>query len=106
MAPSAIAAQSAPNALGTGAAHLQSLVAQAPYLSPLSAAPPRRYHLRQERDAVGPLVRIRGGGREQSRSLLRLPVIEARASLLAPPYNCHQRGASLYFSVGTDLKRP
>ena len=38
-------------------------------------ASPRRHHLRQEPDAVIPLVRIRGGGREQSRSLLRLPVL-------------------------------
>src|SRR5271166_824454 len=84
MAADAIAAQSAPDALGAGAAPLQTLVAQAPHLSSLPAVPPRRHHLRQEPDAVIPLVRIRGGGRAQSRSLLRLPVVAARASWLAP----------------------
>jgi hypothetical protein len=67
--------QSAPDALGAGAAHLPALVAQAPHLSSVSTAPPRRHHLRQEPDAVIPLVRIRAGGREQSRSLLRLPAL-------------------------------
>src|SRR5271169_5783572 len=80
MAADAIPAQSAPDALGTGAPPLQTLVAQTPYLSSLSLAPPRRHHLRQEPDAVIPLVRIRGGGREQSRSLLRLPVDDARSA--------------------------
>src|SRR5271167_243757 len=75
MAADAIAAQPATDALGAGATYLQALVAQAPHLSSLSAAPPRRHHLRQEPDAVIPLVRIRGGGRAQSRSLLRLPAI-------------------------------
>src|SRR5271169_1597186 len=42
-------------------------------------APPRRHHLRQEPDAVIPLVRIRGGGRAQARSLLRLPAMDSLA---------------------------
>ncbi len=44
-----------------------------------AATPPWRHYLRQEPDAVVPHVRIRGGGREQSRSLLRLPAMESRA---------------------------
>ncbi len=43
-------------------------------------APPRRHHLRQEPDAVIPLVRIRGGGRARARSLLRLPAIPSSRS--------------------------
>src|SRR6202795_815733 len=43
-----------------------------------SNAPPWRHYLRQEPDAVVPHVRIRGGGREQSRSLLRLPAMPRR----------------------------
>src|SRR5579864_8263435 len=39
-----------------------SLVACNPHPSSVSAASPRRYHLRQEPDADNPLVRIRGGG--------------------------------------------
>src|SRR5579864_6885187 len=41
-------------------------------LPSLSSAAHGRRHLRQEPDAGKPLVRIRGGGCEQSRSLLRL----------------------------------
>ena len=44
-----------------------------------SNAPPWRHYLRREPDAVVKHVRIRGGGREQSRSLFRLPVDDARA---------------------------
>src|SRR5271167_2737333 len=60
-----------PRALGSYAAPHQPLVASAYCLSSLSPAPHGRYYLRQEPDAVVPLVRICGGGREQSRSLLR-----------------------------------
>src|SRR5271167_1594899 len=63
-----------PRALGSYAAPHQPLVASAYCLSSLSPAPHGRYYLRQEPDAVVPLVRICGGGREQSRSLLRLSV--------------------------------
>jgi hypothetical protein len=48
--------------------------------SSVSSAPPRRHHLRQEPDAVIPLVRIRGGAREQSRFLLRCPPLGAKES--------------------------
>jgi hypothetical protein len=48
------------------------LAASAYRLSSLSPAPYGRHYLRQEPDAGIPLVRIRGGGYERSRSLLRL----------------------------------
>src|SRR5437667_11627108 len=60
--------------LGSYAAPHRSLAASAFCLSSLSPAPHGRRHLRQEPDAGNPPVRIRGGGREQSRSLLRLIV--------------------------------
>src|SRR6202023_1815953 len=43
-----------------------SLAASAYRLSSLSSAPHGRHYLRQEPDAGNPLVRIRGGGCEQS----------------------------------------
>ena len=49
-----------------------SLAASAYRLSSLSPVPYGRHYLRQEPDAGIPLVRIRGGGYERSRSLLRL----------------------------------
>src|SRR6266404_5732151 len=52
--------------LGPHAAPHQPLVATAYCLSSLSPASPGRRHLRQEPDAVVPLVRIRGGGYERS----------------------------------------
>src|SRR5205823_5059686 len=52
--------------LGSYAAPYHSLAAIAFCLSSLSPAPHGRHHLRQEPDAVVPLVRIRGGGCEQS----------------------------------------
>src|ERR1700686_163743 len=58
--------------LGSHAAPHPPLAARAYRLSSLSPAPHGRRHLRQEPDAVVPLVRIRGGGYEQSSSLLRL----------------------------------
>ena len=52
--------------LGSHAAPHHSLAACAYCLSSLSPAPHGRHHLRQEPDAGKPLVRIRGGGCEQS----------------------------------------
>src|ERR1017187_2255541 len=67
LASRAVAAQSErPRPLGSHAAPHHSLAASAYRLSSLSSAPHGRYYLRQEPDAVVPLVRIRGGGREQS----------------------------------------
>ena len=55
-----------PRPLGSHAASHHSLAACAYRLSSLSLAPHGRYSLRQEPDAGNPLVRIRGGGHEQS----------------------------------------
>src|SRR6266851_5723447 len=67
LASRAVAAQSEwPRPLGSHAAPHQPLAASAYRLSSLSLAPHGRRHLRQEPDAVVPLVRIRGGGCEQS----------------------------------------
>src|SRR5205807_9311772 len=67
LAPRAVAAQpERPRPLGSYAAPHRSLAACAFRLSSLSPAPHGRSHLRQEPDAVVPLVRIRGGGCEQS----------------------------------------
>src|SRR5215467_227410 len=75
LASHAVAAQSErPRPLGPYAAPCKPLVASAYCLSSLSSASHGRRYLRQEPDAGKPLVRIRGGGCEQSRSLLRLAV--------------------------------
>src|SRR5713101_6219385 len=67
LASRAVAAQpERPRPLGSHAAPHHSLAASAYRLSSLSAAPHGRYYLRQEPDAGNPLVRIRGGGHEQS----------------------------------------
>ncbi len=55
-----------PRPLGSHAASHHSLAAFALCLSSLSSAAYGRCHLRQEPDAGNPLVRIRGGGHEQS----------------------------------------
>jgi len=55
-----------PRPLGSHAASHYSLAAFAFCLSSLSSAAHGRCHLRQEPDAGNPLVRIRGGGHEQS----------------------------------------
>ena len=55
-----------PRPLGSHAAPYHPLAASACRLSSLSPASHRRPHLRQEPDAVVPLVRIRGGGYERS----------------------------------------
>jgi len=55
-----------PRPLGSHAAPHHSLAAFAFCLSSLSPAAHGRGHLRQEPDAGNPLVRIRGGGHEQS----------------------------------------
>src|SRR5882762_3544149 len=76
----AVAAQpERPRSLGSYAAPHHSLAASAFRLSSLSPAPHERHHLRQEPDAGNPLVRICGGGREQSRSLLRHYALSASA---------------------------
>jgi hypothetical protein len=61
------------------------LIAPTAHLTPLSTTAPWRHHLRPEPDAVIPLVRICGGGREQSRSLLRRLSMTRERFLLAPP---------------------
>src|SRR6266478_2717474 len=67
LASRAVAAQpERPRPLGSHAAPYQPLAATSFCLSSLSPASHGRHHLRQEPDAVVPLVRIRGGGREQS----------------------------------------
>jgi hypothetical protein len=67
LASRAVAAQpERTRTLGTDAAPHHSLAASAYRLSSLSPAPHGRHHLRQEPDAVVPLVRIRGGGYEPS----------------------------------------
>jgi hypothetical protein len=67
LASRAVAAQSErSHPLGSHGAPHQPLVASAYCLSSLSPASHGRHYLRQEPDAVVPLVRIRGGGREQS----------------------------------------
>jgi hypothetical protein len=59
--PHAVAAQPEyPPELGPDEPVDCSLVACNPHPSSVSAAPPRRYHLRQEPDADNPLVRICG----------------------------------------------
>src|SRR5258706_5638646 len=49
------------------------------------SAPHERNHLKQEPDAVMPLVRTRGGGCEQSCSLLRLVVFIPRKANFRTP---------------------
>src|SRR5438876_11535814 len=58
--------------LGADAAAHSVLAASGAHYSSLSPEATWRCHLRQEPDAVIPHVRIRGGGYEQSSSLLRL----------------------------------
>src|SRR5712692_3402290 len=58
--------------LGADAPARRAVAALCAHLSSLSPEATWRHHLRQEPDAVIPLVRIRGGGYEQSSSLLRL----------------------------------
>src|SRR5260370_10578229 len=73
LASRAVAAQpERSRTLGSYPASHCSLAASAFCLSSLSPTPHRRRYLRPEPDAGNPLVRIRGGGCEQSRSLLRL----------------------------------
>src|SRR5436190_22185309 len=64
--------------LGADAAAHSVLAASGAHYSSLSPEATWRCHLRQEPDAVIPHVRIRGGGYEQSSSLLRLIVGTAR----------------------------
>src|SRR5467141_3092198 len=67
LAPRVVAAQPEwPRPLGSHAAPHHSLAARAYRRSSLSPAPHGCRHLRQEPDAVVLLVRIRGGGHEQS----------------------------------------
>src|SRR2546426_8356832 len=73
LAPRAGAAQSyRARLLGADAPARRAVAAPCAHLSSLSPEATWRHHLRQEPDAVIPLVRIRGGGYEQSSSLLRL----------------------------------
>src|SRR6058998_170072 len=73
LAPRAGAAQSyRARLLGADAPARRAVAAPCAHLSSLSPEATWRRHLRQEPDAVIPLVRIRGGGYEQSSSLLRL----------------------------------
>src|SRR6516225_275181 len=61
-----------PHPLEPHAASHHPLAAYAYHLPSLSSTPHGRPHLRQEPDAVVPLVRICGRGCERSRFLLRL----------------------------------
>ena len=61
----------APRAVSPHAAIHPTLVSRSSYLSSLSATALERCHPRWEPDALVAPVRICGGGREQSRSLLR-----------------------------------
>src|SRR3974390_2316611 len=89
LVPRVVAAQPEwPHPLGPHAARHHSLVAFAYRLSSLSSAPHGRRYLRQEPDAVVPLVRIRGGGCEGSCSLLRLTSL-----LLGLPAQCRTASA-------------
>src|SRR2546426_8617292 len=73
LAPRAGAAQSyRAHLLGADAPARRAVAAPCAHLSSLSPEATWRPHLMQEPDAVIPLVRIRGGGYEQSSSLLRL----------------------------------
>src|SRR5438094_2901533 len=73
LAPRARAAQShRVRLLGADAPAHRAVAAPCARMSSLSPEATWRRHLRQEPDAVMPLVRIRGGGYEQSSSLLRL----------------------------------
>src|SRR5436190_757047 len=72
LAPRARAAQShRVRLLGADAPAHRAVAAPCARMSSLSPEATWRRHLRQEPDAVMPLVRIRGGGYEQSSSLLR-----------------------------------
>src|SRR6266852_5576266 len=78
LAPRAGAAQSyRARLLGADAPARRAVAAPCAHLSSLSPEATWRHHLRQEPDAVIPLVRIRGGGYEQSSSLLRLSLCVA-----------------------------
>src|SRR5881409_464751 len=84
LAPRARAAQShRVRLLGADAPAHRAVAAPCARMSSLSPEATWRRHLRQEPDAVMPLVRIRGGGYEQSSSLLRLPV-DGRVSATRP----------------------
>src|SRR2546428_11589170 len=85
MAPGAGEAQSyRARLLGADAPARRAVADPCAHLSSLSPEATWRHHLRQEPDAVIPLVRIRGGGYEQSSSLLRLRFAHrARAALRA-----------------------
>ena len=97
LAPRAGAAQpDRPRLLGADAAAHSAVAATCPHLSSLSPRATRRYHPRQEPDAVMPLVRICGGGYGQSSSLLR-PTRDPHAHRSGFPVrprvvrNCRQR---------------
>src|SRR5436189_1743678 len=81
LAPRARAAQShRVRLLGADAPAHRAVAAPCARMSSLSPEATWRRHLRQEPDAVMPLVRIRGGGYEQSSSLLRLEDMGAMES--------------------------
>src|SRR4029077_2735991 len=99
--------------LASYAAPHRSLAASAYCLSSLSPAPHGRRHLRQEPDAGNPPVRIRGGGREQSRSLLRLGCIGPTLSSFCRSCCNHERptqasryAATPVFSTITIKRKP
>src|SRR2546422_8697381 len=91
LAPRARAAQShRVRLLGADAPAHRAVAAPCARMSSLSPEATWRRHLRQEPDAVMPLVRIRGGGYEQSSSLLRLArraatVVEGSVAAGRPP---------------------
>jgi hypothetical protein len=81
----AVAAQpERPHDLGYHAALPYSLAASAFCRSSLSPAPPGHRHLRQEPDAVVPLVRIRGGVVSRTRAVERDAVLEMKVGPSKP----------------------
>src|SRR5712691_6020522 len=86
LAPRVGAAQSyRARLLGADAPAHRAVAAPCAHMSSLSPEATWRCHLRQEPDAVMPLVRIRGGGYEQSSSLLRLMLRRLYTRVFAPP---------------------
>src|SRR3989442_3383215 len=95
LAPRARAAQShRVRLLGADAPAHRAVAAPCARMSSLSSEATWRRHLRQEPDAVMPLVRIRGGGYEQSSSLLRLwGPTQSRVSMMPAPIGGTHRSA-------------
>src|SRR5437867_13376365 len=102
LAPRARAAQShRVRLLGADAPAHRAVAAPCARMSSLSPEATWRRHLRQEPDAVMPLVRIRGGGYEQSSSLLRLSSDSGSGKKVVHGRAC--RGGVIAGAVATDV---